>query len=82
MIVACPNCAARFRVADDALGAHGRHVRCGNCGHGWVQKPRQAVLEINPRFPRTEKRWKKDEPAAPTPAPVARHAGRGLVDMT
>jgi predicted Zn finger-like uncharacterized protein len=79
MIVACPNCAARFRVSDDALGAHGRHVRCGNCGHGWVQKPRQAILEVNHRFPRTEKRWKKDEPAPA--APTARGPSRGLVDM-
>jgi predicted Zn finger-like uncharacterized protein len=79
MIVACPNCAARFRVSDEALGVHGRHVRCGNCGHGWVQKPRQAILEINHRFPRTEKRWKKDEPAPA--APMARGPSRGLVDM-
>jgi predicted Zn finger-like uncharacterized protein len=81
MIVACPNCAARFRVSDDALGAHGRHVRCGNCGHGWVQKPRQAILEVNHRFPRTEKRWGKDEPAPAPAAPAARGKPRGLVDM-
>jgi predicted Zn finger-like uncharacterized protein len=81
MIAACPNCAARFRVSDDALGPHGRQVRCGNCGHGWVQKPRQAILEINHRFPRTEKRWKKDEPAPAPAAPTARAQPRGLVDM-
>lgn len=81
MIVACPNCAARFRVSDDALGMHGRHVRCGNCGHGWVQKPRQAILEINHRFPRTERRWKKDEPTPTASAPAARAQPRGLVDM-
>lgn len=80
MIVACPQCSSRFRVPEDALGAGGRAVRCGNCGHSWIQKPRQAILEVNHRFPRTEKRLKKDEPAAAMPAP-ARAAGRGLLDI-
>jgi predicted Zn finger-like uncharacterized protein len=83
MIVACPECSSRFRVPEDALGAGGRYVRCGNCGHSWVQKPRQAILEVNHRFPRTEKRLKKDDPAAAMPAPAApaRSAGRGLLDI-
>ncbi len=82
MIVACPECSSRFRVPEDALGAGGRYVRCGNCGHSWVQKPRQAILEVNHRFPRTEKRLKKDEPgAAMPPAAPARSAGRGLLDI-
>jgi predicted Zn finger-like uncharacterized protein len=83
MIVACPECSSRFRVPEDALGAGGRYVRCGNCGHSWVQKPRQAILEVNHRFPRTEKRLKKDEPGAAIPAPssAARSAGRGLLDI-
>jgi predicted Zn finger-like uncharacterized protein len=84
MIVACPECSSRFRVPEDALGAGGRYVRCGNCGHSWVQKPRQAILEVNHRFPRTEKRLKKDDPAAAMPAAAAapaRSAGRGLLDI-
>jgi len=83
MIVACPECSSRFRVPEDALGAGGRYVRCGNCGHSWVQKPRQAILEVNHRFPRTEKRLKKDEPGAAIPAAAApaRSAGRGLLDI-
>lgn len=64
------------------MGAGGRYVRCGNCGHSWVQRPRQAILEINHRFPRTEKRLKKDEPASAMPvSPPARSAGRGLLDI-
>lgn len=36
MIIGCPRCTTRFRVADAALvGAAGRRVRCANCGHLW-----------------------------------------------
>jgi predicted Zn finger-like uncharacterized protein len=59
MILACPTCSTRFRVPDGALGSAGRTVRCGNCGHSWHQKPRQAILEINPHFPKTAKRMRQ-----------------------
>jgi len=36
MILECPQCEARFRVPSDALGARGRRVRCGACGHVWT----------------------------------------------
>ncbi|MGH7095153.1 MAG: zinc-ribbon domain-containing protein, partial [Stellaceae bacterium] len=40
MIVTCPECATRYRVADDALDApHGRRVRCARCGHVWLHRP-------------------------------------------
>lgn len=36
MILACPACATRFRVAEAEFeGAAGRTVRCANCGHVW-----------------------------------------------
>jgi predicted Zn finger-like uncharacterized protein len=38
MIVECPNCATRFMVTTQALGAAGRTVRCGQCSHVWHQK--------------------------------------------
>ena len=73
MILGCPTCATRFRVPDEVLGDSGRTVRCGTCGHSWHQRPRQAILEVNPRFPKTAKRMRKaldgenplDMPAAP-----------------
>ena len=40
MILACPACDTRFRVADrEFSGAAGRTVRCGNCGHVWRETP-------------------------------------------
>jgi len=39
MVVGCPNCEARFKVSDDALGATGRRVKCGDCGHVWRAHP-------------------------------------------
>jgi len=76
MILACPTCSTRFRVPDEALGNAGRSVRCGNCGHSWHQKPRQAILEVNPHFPKTAKRMRQafggDDPLDMPDAP-----GRG-----
>lgn len=37
VIVSCPRCATGFALADEALGNAGRKVRCGNCGHVWLQ---------------------------------------------
>ncbi|MDX2101067.1 MAG: hypothetical protein EAZ99_01285 [Alphaproteobacteria bacterium] len=39
MIVTCPNCASRYLVDPQVLGADGRKVRCANCGHVWHQTP-------------------------------------------
>jgi predicted Zn finger-like uncharacterized protein len=35
MLLACPSCETQFQVADTALGAEGRTVRCAQCRHRW-----------------------------------------------
>jgi predicted Zn finger-like uncharacterized protein len=38
MIVTCPACAVRYRVADQEFAdVGGRTVRCANCGHSWYE---------------------------------------------
>ncbi|MEZ5691327.1 MAG: zinc-ribbon domain-containing protein [Rickettsiales bacterium] len=39
MILQCKNCNARYLVADSAIGAGGRTVRCAKCSHSWFQEP-------------------------------------------
>jgi predicted Zn finger-like uncharacterized protein len=35
MIIQCPACQAKFSVADGAIPAAGRQVRCSRCAHAW-----------------------------------------------
>src|SRR5665213_1310066 len=48
MIVACPNCSARYKVGQDQLPAEHRFVRCTKCLYEWRQsgptaEPQRAV---------------------------------------
>lgn len=38
MLLACPSCETQFQVADTAIGAEGRTVRCAQCRHRWFAK--------------------------------------------
>lgn len=45
MIVVCPECRTRYKVADEAIGdARGRIVRCAQCGHTWLYRPEPEPL--------------------------------------
>lgn len=35
MQITCPNCSRSYRIADSAIGASGRSVRCARCDHRW-----------------------------------------------
>jgi len=50
MRLVCPNCASSYAIADDALGEHGRRVRCKLCKHVWhataaSAQPEDALAE-------------------------------------
>lgn len=39
VIITCPNCHTRYRLAPDALGALGRQVKCAACEATWAAQP-------------------------------------------
>jgi predicted Zn finger-like uncharacterized protein len=39
MIVTCPHCATRYRLAEDKFPPGGRTVRCGKCSRSWLEEP-------------------------------------------
>lgn len=39
MIITCPNCRTRYRLASDALSAAGRQVQCAACSELWYATP-------------------------------------------
>jgi predicted Zn finger-like uncharacterized protein len=41
MLISCPNCSARYLVADTVIGPSGRRVRCASCKHVWHQTAAQ-----------------------------------------
>jgi predicted Zn finger-like uncharacterized protein len=42
MILTCPECASRYLVGDDSIGAAGRSVRCSSCGARWTARADDA----------------------------------------
>jgi len=46
MILTCPSCTTRYLVAEGAIGARGRTVRCAQCGHQWFQEPELGLDDI------------------------------------
>lgn len=38
MLLVCPECDAKYQIADGAIPEKGRNVRCAACGHYWFQK--------------------------------------------
>lgn len=69
MRLTCPNCRAQYEVDAAAIPARGRDVQCSSCGHGWFQKPAEALQEA-----KSSSRQPTESPAPPEqeiPAAVA-----------
>jgi predicted Zn finger-like uncharacterized protein len=47
LIIACPSCETTFEVETGQIGASGRRVRCGVCGHRWHQAPEPGASDAD-----------------------------------
>jgi predicted Zn finger-like uncharacterized protein len=65
MILTCPACNTRYRVADEAVAAPGgREVRCASCGNTWRYVPEPQPIMIDPTVPAPVLRIEPDATAA------------------
>ncbi len=64
MRLTCPNCGAKYDIADSVLAKRGRDVQCSNCGKTWYQK----AIKIEPEAAKAEDpKPKKKEMSKPAP---------------
>jgi predicted Zn finger-like uncharacterized protein len=75
MRLTCPNCGARYEVADTMIPPDGRDVQCSNCSTTWFQPGRRSDLHPTVRVARgaarTEAAGTGAGPAAAPPDPAA-----------
>lgn len=81
MILICPECATRYRLADNAIGPDGRSVRCKACGHRWhatlasVAAAELAAASPPSPSPASPPPLAVPEPLEPAPLPPPLAAG-------
>ena len=80
MRLTCPNCSARYEVADSMLPPEGRDVQCSNCATTWFQPGRRTdpatsasmapppIAVVRPQRP-VAQTTPPEPAAAPKPAP-------------
>jgi len=56
MILTCPECATRFKIADDAISSNGRTVRCSQCSTTWFVAAEPDALNLEDAQTNTEMR--------------------------
>ncbi len=85
MLITCPNCSARYLVADTVIGPSGRRVRCASCKNVWHQNAaaedgkrdivrpasRPAAAPLPPPVPATSFYPRDGDAPAPIPTPGA-----------
>lgn len=69
MIISCPNCSARYRIAATAIPDTGR-MRCAACGHRWIIEPDDDLPVEPPAPPEMPPPPPEPAPAIEAPAPV------------
>lgn len=70
MIITCPNCHTRYKVASDALSAAGRQVQCAACAELWYATPSfpaQAAARPDPEPSEDELAFRADRDALFSP---------------
>ncbi|MBW7922042.1 MAG: zinc-ribbon domain-containing protein [Rubellimicrobium sp.] len=73
MRITCPNCGARYEVAEDAIPEGGRDVQCSACGHVWFVAAAGAATpapDVPDATPEPEPP-QPDRPEPPPPEPAA-----------
>lgn len=88
MILTCPSCTTRYFVADEAVGAQGRAVRCQACGHNWraqAEVPLELTATpiddtVETSAPQAEAERQAPETLAETPAPELPKAYRARAE--
>lgn len=68
MQIVCPNCKTSYQIADIAIGASGRAVRCVRCQHKWRAEPPAAPATEAEAVAAFRSELGK-EPSAPTTEP-------------
>jgi len=71
MRLTCPNCSARYEVADSMVPPEGRDVQCSNCATTWFQPGRRTDQQTKASMappPATV-----DPAATPSPSPEVSH---------
>jgi predicted Zn finger-like uncharacterized protein len=76
MILTCPECATRYFVGDDQVGATGRTVKCAACRHRWTA---HAEPELDLSISGEEGAIGREPPTLnPAPAPLDELPGEEL----
>jgi predicted Zn finger-like uncharacterized protein len=73
MRLTCPNCSARYEVADSMIPPEGRDVQCSNCSTTWFQPGRRT--DVAPAV-----RVERPAPEGPTAAAAA--SGRAATEVS
>ncbi|WP_374515171.1 MJ0042-type zinc finger domain-containing protein [Brevundimonas sp.] len=86
MILTCPSCATSYFAPDDAIGPHGRTVRCKSCKHTWrasLDEPLELSATATGRPPRETAPREEPVPEslAETPAPELPRAFRARAEQ-